>query len=69
MMARGLLNILQVEDDVARGFSAGLAAHAMGTARAFTRSETAGAFSALAMGLNGVATAILAPLVSKALTG
>jgi len=30
-----------------------------------TRSETAGAFSALAMGLNGVATAILAPLAVK----
>jgi len=65
IMARGLLNLLRVEDDAARGFATGLVAHAIGTARALTRSETAGAFSALAMGLNGVATAILAPLAVK----
>lgn len=67
IMARGLLNLLRVEDDAVRGFTTGLVAHAIGTARALTRSETAGAFSALAMGLNGVATAILAPLVLKLL--
>lgn len=67
IMARGLLNLLRVEDDAVRGFTTGLVAHAIGTARALTRSETAGAFSALAMGLNGVATALLTPLVLKAL--
>jgi predicted murein hydrolase (TIGR00659 family) len=67
IMARGLLDLLRVEDDTARGFATGLVAHAIGTARALTRSETAGAFSALAMGLNGVATALLAPLALKAL--
>jgi predicted murein hydrolase (TIGR00659 family) len=65
IMARGLLNALRVQDDAARGFTTGLVAHAIGTARALTRSETAGAFAALAMGLNGVATAILAPLLLK----
>ena len=65
IMARSLLNALRVDDDAARGFATGLVAHAMGTARALTRSETAGAFAALAMGLNGVATALLAPLVLK----
>jgi predicted murein hydrolase (TIGR00659 family) len=68
IMARGLLDMLRVEDDAARGFTVGLVAHAIGTARALTRSETAGAFSALAMGLNGIATAILAPLALKAMS-
>jgi len=67
IMARGVLNLLRVEDDAVRGFTTGLVAHAIGTARALTRSETAGAFSALAMGLNGVATALLAPLAVKLL--
>jgi predicted murein hydrolase (TIGR00659 family) len=66
IMARGLLNLLRIEDDAVRGFTTGLVAHAIGTARAMTRSETAGAFSALGMGLNGVATALLTPLVLKA---
>jgi LrgB-like family len=33
IMARGLLNLLRVEDDAARGFATGLVAHAIGTAR------------------------------------
>ena len=41
------------------------AAHGIGTARAFQVSETAGAFAALAMGLNGLATALLLPLLVR----
>ena len=40
----------------------GVAAHGIGTARAFQVSEQAGAFAALAMGLNGALTALLLPL-------
>ena len=39
-----------------------------GTARALQVNEVAGAFSGLAMGLNAVATAILLPLVWRALS-
>lgn len=46
-----------------RGFAIGVAAHGIGTARAFQVSEEAGAFSGLAMGLNGLATALLFPLL------
>ena len=58
-----LLNLLRVTDWRARGFATGLAAHGIGTARAFQVNPVAGAFAGLAMGLNGLATAILAPLL------
>jgi len=56
-----------VDDDAVRGFSLGVAAHGIGTARAFQLSETAGAFSALAMGLNGLLTALLLPWLARLL--
>jgi putative effector of murein hydrolase len=62
-MARGLLNLLRIDDVAIRGFAIGLTAHAIGTARALQVSDSAGAFAALAMGLNGVATTLLLPLM------
>jgi predicted murein hydrolase (TIGR00659 family) len=63
MMARGLLNLMTVEDSAVRGFAVGLTAHAIGTAVALQTGEIAGAFAALGMGLNGVATTLLLPLM------
>lgn len=63
VLARPLLNLLRVHDPAVRGFSLGLTAHALGTARALQHSETAGAFAALGMALNGVATPLLLPLL------
>jgi predicted murein hydrolase (TIGR00659 family) len=65
IMARGLLNLIRVDDWVIRGFAVGITAHGIGTARAIQVSETAGAFSALAMGLNGIATTVLLTLAVK----
>ncbi len=62
VMAKYLLDALRIEDHSVRGFAVGIAAHGIGTARAFQVSERAGAFAGLGMGLNGLATAILAPL-------
>jgi predicted murein hydrolase (TIGR00659 family) len=56
-----LLNALRITDWRARGFSAGVAAHGLGTARALQVNETAGAFAGLGMGLNAVLTALIAP--------
>jgi len=53
---------LGITDMRARGFAAGLAAHGIGTARAFQVSEVAGTFAGIAMGLNAFVTAILAPV-------
>lgn len=57
-----LLNLLRLRDWRARGFAIGVAAHGIGTARAFQVNETAGAFSGIGMGLNAVLTAIIAPM-------
>jgi predicted murein hydrolase (TIGR00659 family) len=61
MLARPLFRLLGFTDPAATGFAMGMASHGIGTARAFQESEQAGAFSALAMGLNGFATAMLLP--------
>ncbi len=58
-----LLNALGIRDWRARGFAVGVAAHCIGTARAFHVSEVAGTFAGVAMGLNGLATAFLVPLL------
>jgi len=58
-----LLNALRVRDWRARGFAVGVAAHGIGTARAFQVNETAGAFSGIGMGLNAVLTAVIAPML------
>ncbi|MCA3280845.1 MAG: LrgB family protein [Roseomonas sp.] len=58
-----LLTLLGVTDWRARGLAIGTAAHGIGTARAISVNEVAGAFSGLAMGLNALATALLLPLL------
>ena len=63
VLSGGLFGLLAIRSDVVRGFALGAAAHAIGTARAFQMSEVAVGFSALAMGLNAIATSILVPLV------
>ena len=54
-----LMNALKIKDFAARGFAVGVASHGIGTARAFQVSEVAGAFSGIAMALNGALTSIL----------
>ncbi len=59
-----LLLLVGLRDQhVAKGFAVGVAAHGIGTARAFQHSDQAGAFAGLAMGLNGALTALLVPLI------
>jgi predicted murein hydrolase (TIGR00659 family) len=53
-----LLDRCRITDQRARGLAIGVAAHGIGTARAFQVSETAGAFAGLAMGLNALATTL-----------
>jgi putative effector of murein hydrolase len=50
-----------------RGFAIGVAAHGIGTSRAFSVSQEAGAYASLAMGLHGVLGALLIPLVVRVL--
>ncbi len=60
-----LLTFARMTDWRARGFAVGVAAHGIGTARAFQVNETAGTFSGIGMGVNAVLTAILAPIVVR----
>jgi len=67
IMAKPILDLLKIRDEAMRGFAVGVAAHGIGTARAFQVSQLAGAFSGLAMGLNGLVTAVLLPLLVRPL--
>ena len=65
VMLSGLcMRLLRVRDPAVQGFALGLTAHAIGTARGLQMHPTVGAFAALAMGLNGVATAVAMPLAA-----
>ena len=61
------LDILRVKNMAARGFGIGLASHGIGTARAMSRNQTAGVFAAVAMGLSGIVTSLIVPLVFQLL--
>jgi predicted murein hydrolase (TIGR00659 family) len=63
MVVTPLMNALRLKNYAARGFAAGLASHGIGTARAFQVDPLAGTFAGIALGLNGLLTAILVPLV------
>ena len=63
VMVTPLMNAMGMKDFAARGFAAGLAAHGIGTARAFTVDTVAGTFAGIALGLNALVTAVLAPLL------
>ncbi len=58
-----LMNALRIRDWAARGLAAGLAAHGIGTARAFQVDPLAGAFAGIALGLNGALTSLITPVV------
>lgn len=65
VIATPLLDALRIHDWRGRGFSAGVAAHGLGTARAFQVNELAGTFAGLGLALNGIATAVLAPILFR----
>jgi predicted murein hydrolase (TIGR00659 family) len=69
VMVTPLMNAMRIRDYAARGFAAGVAAHGIGTARAFSVDPVAGTFAGLAMGLNGIVTALLVPLLARLFGG
>jgi predicted murein hydrolase (TIGR00659 family) len=58
-----LLRALGVRSPLATGLALGAAAHGLGTARAADEGDVEGASSGMAMGIVGVLTALLAPIV------
>ena len=57
-----LMNRMRITDFRARGFAVGIAAHGIGTARAFQVDEVAGVFAGIAMSLNALVTSLLVPI-------
>lgn len=58
-----VFKFIKIKHDTSKGFALGLVSHGIGTARAIEISEKAAAFSALAMGLSGIFTAIFLPMI------
>ena len=64
ILARYILDALRLTAWWQRGFAIGVAAHGIGTSRAMSIHPEAGAFAGLAMGMHGVAGAVLIPLIA-----
>jgi predicted murein hydrolase (TIGR00659 family) len=65
MLGSGILNLLGMKAWWQRGFAMGVAAHGIGTSRAFAVHPEAGTYASLAMGLHGIAGALLIPLLKN----
>ncbi len=62
-MGPWLLYRLGIHDPIAKGLSMGVTSHGIGTGRAVYMGEVEAAFSGLAIGLNGLLTALVLPLL------
>ncbi|MBP1919981.1 LrgB family protein [Youngiibacter multivorans] len=58
-----VMKAARLKDPVAKGVAIGTAAHALGTAKAVEMGETEGAMSGLSIGIAGLITVVLAPLL------
>lgn len=65
LLAPLVFRVFKVHSHTSSGFALGLAAHGFGTAYAMQRNTLAGAFAGLAMGLTGVFSSVLIPLVTR----
>jgi len=59
----GLLRFIGVRSRLATGLALGAAAHGLGTARAADEGDIEGGAAGFAMGVMGILTALLAPVV------
>ena len=65
VFAEKTVKLFNIKNEVAQGISIGTSAHALGTTKAVEMGEVQGGMSGLAIGLTGIFTAILAPLVYR----
>ncbi len=56
-----LFRLMRIKDDAVKGVAMGIAAHGIGTARAFQENKEMGAFSGLAMALSAFTSAVMLP--------
>jgi len=69
LLGTTIFRLINIKHDTSKGFALGVVSHGIGTARAIEISEKAAAFSALAMGLSGIFTAVFLPLIIQFLKG
>lgn len=62
-----ICKLFRITDDVAVGIAFGTSSHAIGTTKAIELGETQGAMSALSIGVAGLITAFLAPIIAHIL--
>lgn len=63
LLGEQILNWFKIKNAIAKGIGLGTASHAMGTNRALEIGEAEGAMGSLAIGLAGVVTSFLLPLI------
>lgn len=59
------MKLFRVNNPISQGFSMGMAAHAMGTSRALEIGAHYGAYSSLGLTINGILTAVFAPIMLR----
>lgn len=64
VLGRFALNVSGVTAWWQRGFALGVAAHGIGTARAFSVNPVAGTYASLGMGIHGMTGAVLIPMLA-----
>lgn len=62
ILGRTLLNLLRIQDPVARGCALGMGAHVMGTSQALEDGPVTGSFSAMSIPVTGILTILNLPL-------
>lgn len=63
IMGPSICKFFRIKSDLAVGISLGTASHAVGTSKALEIGETEGAMSSLSIGIAGIMTVFLAPLI------
>ncbi len=63
ILAPFVLNALGMKEWWQRGFAIGIGAHGIGTSRAYSIHPEAGTYASLAMGMNGVISAVAIPII------
>jgi putative effector of murein hydrolase len=62
-----IFKILKIKDKVAIGVALGTASHAVGTSKAIELGEIEGAMSSASIGVAGLITVFIAPILAKIL--
>jgi len=68
VVAPVVCDVFRIKNKVARGIGIGVSSHAVGTSKAIEMGEVEGAMSGLAIGLTGIATIVVLPIILKVLS-